>query len=124
MRLAELDTAGIAYRFLGPTALDHFCGLPKSPVLYLEAAAGTVELATACEEPTFPGLIGWDILVSAGGHDALIRSEDSADALPAHLTDPFSMFSWDPSRRAFADPTGLHPLLKEARRRIREVSSA
>jgi poly(A) polymerase len=123
MRLAELDTAGIAYRFLGPTAMDHFCGLPKSPVVYLEAAAGTVELATACEEPSFPGLIGWDVLVSAGGHEALIRSEDSADTLPAHLTDPFSTFSWDPMRRAFADPSGLYPLLKEARRRIRDVSA-
>src|SRR6056297_2409799 len=104
MRLPELDTAGISHRFLGHTALDHFCGLPASPVVYLEATAGTVELATAYEEPGFPGLVGWDIQVSTGGHDALIRSDDSADALPSHLADPFSLFSWDPARRAFSDP--------------------
>ncbi|MFP4152784.1 MAG: HD domain-containing protein [Alkalispirochaeta sp.] len=123
MRLPELDTARIHYRFLGTTALDRFLDLPEGPVVYVAVDAGVVELASIFDHTSFPGLPGWDLLVEAGGREVVIRDDDRGEPIPPHLADPLSTFSWDPRRRAFGDPSGLYPVLKEARRRIRETLS-
>jgi poly(A) polymerase len=123
MRLPELDTARIHYRFLGTTALDRFFDLPEGPVGYATVDAGIVELASMFDRTSFPGLPGWDILVDAGGQEVVVRDDDRSEPIPSSLSDPLSTFSWDPRRRAFGDPSGLYPLLKEARRRLRETIS-
>jgi poly(A) polymerase len=119
MRLPELESADISYRFLGATALNHFFRLPQSPVLYAAADTDLTQLATLYDDPTFPGHPAWDLVVKSGGRDVFIKEEDG---FAAHRRDPLSEFSWDPLRRAFHDPMGLYPLLKEARTRLKVKS--
>ncbi len=115
MRLPELDSADIPYRFLGTTALDRFVGLPASPILFAEAETDMVRLATLFDQPSFPGLPAWDLLVRSGGRDVFLRGDDG---FPGHFN-PLMTFSWDPVRRAFQDPHGLYPLLKDLRSHLR-----
>lgn len=118
MRLPELESAKISYRFMGTSALDRFFGLPAGPVLYAVADTGMVELAAIYETPSFPGHPEWDLAVRSGGRDVFLKESDTEEG----DTDPLSSFSWDPVRRAFSDRNGLYPLLKDARGRLKDTS--
>lgn len=121
MRLPELDTNRIGYRFLGTTALDRFLDLPFSPLLFAEVDADLVEIASIFDDLSFPGLPSWDLAITSGGHEVLIRGIDSVDPSATIDGNPFTGFSWAPQRHAFGDPHGIYPLLKEMRQRINAV---
>ena len=122
MRIPELDERGIGYRLVGISALETFFGMAAGPIVTVETPLEIVELAEAFETLQFPGMPGWDALVRIDGREILFRTVDTHDAQYAgERTDDHALlrFSWDPVRRAFADPDGLYPLLKEARSRLR-----
>ncbi|MCG8477670.1 MAG: HD domain-containing protein [Spirochaetales bacterium] len=120
MRIPELDARGIDYRLVGISALETFFGMAAGPIVTIETHSEIVELASAFETLHFPGMPGWDALVCIDGREILLRTVDTTEA-PYNrengVDHPLLRFSWNPVRRAFADPDGLYPLLKEARSR-------
>lgn len=122
MRIPELDARGIGYRLVGISALETFFGMAAGPIVTVETHSEIVELAEAFETLQFPGMPGWDALVRIEGREILFRTVDSdATAYDGERANDHALlrFSWDPVRRAFADPDGLYPLLKEARSKTR-----
>ncbi len=124
MRITELMERSVPYRLVGVSALEVFFRMPAGAVSTIETTAGIVELATIFDHVDFPGLPGWDALVRLDGRRILVRSVErfgEADGPTAH---PLNTFSWDPDRRAFADPTGLYESLAEARGRLMTQTKA
>jgi poly(A) polymerase len=115
MRLPELIDHAIPYRFVGVSALEHFFHAPPGPICTVETTAGLVELATVVDEISFPGMPGWDAMFDHEGRRVLIRVVDAFAASGS----AFMGFTFDPVRRAFADPHGLYPVLQEMRTRQR-----
>jgi poly(A) polymerase len=115
MRLPELDSANISYRFMGTTALDRFFNLPAGPVLYAVADTDMVHLSAIYGTPSFPGHPEWDLVVRSEGREVFLKESDTEEQ-PAN---PLSSFSWDPRRKAYDDRNGLYPLLKDARGRLK-----
>lgn len=125
MNLPELSTHSIEYRLVGVSALELFMETAPSPLVTIETTADVVELASVVEGLSFPGLPGWDAMFRSGPHRVLVRSVETWGAAPqsAHWTDlgghhPLMRLSYDPRRRAFADPHHLYETLSEARSRL------
>ncbi len=122
MRIPELDARGIDYRLVGISALETFFGMAAGPIVTAETHLEIVELASTFDTLQFPGMPGWDALVRIEGREVLLRTVEAAETAyhrESTADHPLLRFSWDPIRRAFADPDGLYPLLKEARSRSR-----
>lgn len=110
----ELERSAIPYRLVGISALERFFGISHGPVVTVETDHGVVDLAQTFDEIRFPGLPDWDALIPEKNREVLVRCDGStAPDAPAILN-----FSYDPERRAFADPDGIYPDLKEARSRL------
>ncbi|MFW5694056.1 MAG: HD domain-containing protein [Alkalispirochaeta sp.] len=127
MNLPELASHSISYRVVGVSAVELFMHMPSSSIVTIETTADVVELASVVEGVSFPGFPGWDAMFSSGAHRVLVRSVDHFDT--AHrghsgtwtdqgLRHPLMYFSYDPGRRAFADPHGLYETLTEVRSRL------
>lgn len=115
MFVPALDSAGIPYRLVGVSALEHFFDFPQSPVVTLEVDTDVVQLARTLDRLEFPGLPAWDATAYSDGREILIRAEDSTGTDSRH---PLLRFTFDPARRAFYDPEEMYPLLREARSRL------
>lgn len=110
----ELERSAIPYRLVGISALERFFGLPHGPVVTVETDRGVVDLARTFDQVHYPGLPNWDALIPVHDREVLVR----CDGTTPQDTPALLRFSYDPERRAFADPEGLYPDLKEARTRL------
>ncbi|MEX2444962.1 MAG: HD domain-containing protein [Alkalispirochaeta sp.] len=128
MNIPELATHSIDYRVVGVSALELFMDVTPSPIVSIETTADVVELASVVERLSFPGFPGWDAMFTAGGNRVLVRSVDQFGAAPHRhgesawsdqgLRHPLMRLTYDPRRRAFADPDGLYETLAVARSRL------
>ena len=115
MRIPELIEHTIDYRLVGLSALEAFFHRPQPPITTIETTAGVVELAAAVESLQFPGLPEWDASFPTTDREILVRSVDRLNGASTESMHPLMAFSYDPVRRAFADPHDLYPLLRTAR---------
>ncbi len=132
MHIPELTSHSITYRIVGVSALEVFMSVSSSPIVTIETTADVVELASVIEGLSFPGFPGWDAMFTSASTQVLVRSVDHFDT--AHhqqtrswsdqgLSHPLMRFSYDPHRRAFADPRGLYEMLSEIRSRLGPLRS-
>lgn len=117
MRVNELDSRLIPYRLVGAAALHAFFQDEAPPFLTIETTIGLVELSAVFDEIAFPGLPGWDALITTDEARILVRCVDTLDP-SVGSRHPLIAFARDPYRRAFADPHGLYETLREARARL------
>jgi poly(A) polymerase len=125
MNITELTSHSIEFRLVGVSALELFMNTAPSPIITIETTADVVELASVVEGLSFPGFPGWDAMFTSGTHRVLVRSVERFDTA-AHtgswtdqgLHHPLMHLSYDPQRRAFADPEHLYELLSDARSRL------
>lgn len=129
MYVPEFDTTSIPYRLLGVSALERFFDLPLGNPVTVETTAGVVEIAAAFDSLEFPGLPGWDARFRSADRDVLLhsverfhrgapRAESGELWTRQGLNHPLMNLSYDPQRRAFADPTAQYQYLREARTRL------
>lgn len=116
MRIPELDQHQIPYRLTGPSALEWFFTRSVPPLIMLESPTDVVELAPVVDELEFPGFPDWDAAFrSAAGRVLLRETDGTATSVTSASLDAFT---YDPRRRAFADPHGWYDALAEARSRL------
>lgn len=115
MRIPELDHHHISYRLTGVSALEWFFRRSVPPVTMIESATDVVQLAPVVDELEFPGFPDWDASFRSRVGRVLVRG---IDAEPAGGPASLDSFSFDPIRRAFADPHGWYESLAEARARL------
>ena len=110
MHVNALERVNVSYRYLASSAIEAFLGLPKPHVQLVRAAIDLVSVARLDADVSFPGIDGWDALVTTSDGVVLLQCAEPDRLLPRRD------LSYDPVARHLYDPTGAYRAIKAVRR--------
>ena len=82
MHVHALERVNVSYRYLASSAIEAFLGLPRPHVQLVRAAIDLVSVARLEGDVSFPGIDGWDALVTTLDGVVLLQCAEPDRLLP------------------------------------------